>query len=144
MPKRMNTVRINHAPAQQQSVAQSDRYRLSMRGLLRDTGATDAERVVSCAVHLWPLMIAFLAPLALFVPRVLWLAFRRRSPLVDDHCREAMNAQCTLLVLVLVPCIGWILLIPWSVLSVVSLLRAGIAGADAEFFRYPAILRPIR
>lgn len=123
---------------------ESERYRLRASGRVADLEADDVDRVVASAMHLWPLAIAPLLPFALLVPFGLWLAFRGRSAFIDDHGREAMNAQLTLLLLVLVPCLGWLLLVPWILVWFVSLVRGAVAGAAGEFFRYPAVLRPIR
>jgi uncharacterized Tic20 family protein len=123
--------------------ADTDRWRLAASGRVRDMAAGDAAKVACCAIHLWPLAIALVGPFAVLVPVVLWIAFRRRSPLVDDHGREAINAQITLVALLLVPCIGWIALVPWSLAWLVSLVRAAVAAALGEIFRYPALIRLI-
>jgi len=121
----------------------ADRYRLRASGRVADLAAGDVDRIVASTMHLWPLAIVLL-PVALLLPLGLWLAFRGRSAFVDDHGREAMNAQITLLALLLVPCLGWVLLVPWMLVWFVSLVRGAVAGAAGEFFRYPLLLRPIR
>ncbi|MFM7134460.1 MAG: DUF4870 domain-containing protein [Planctomycetota bacterium] len=121
-----------------------ERWRLAPNRRVRDAMAGDIDRVVACAIHLWPLWIAVIGPFAVLLPVVLWLAFRRASVFVDDHGREAMNAQLTMLALLLVPCLGWIALIPWTVAWLASMVRAAVAAAGSELFRYPALLRPIR
>lgn len=121
----------------------ADRWRLTPQGRVRDTQAGDAARVACCAMHLWPLAIPVLGPFAALVPLCLWIAFRRASPLADDHGREALNAQITLLALALIPCIGWLALVPWSLAWVISLARAAVAAASGEIFRYPALIRLI-
>lgn len=121
-----------------------ERWRLAPNGRVRDLFATDAHRVVSAAMHLWPFFIAVVGPFAVLVPLLLWLAFRKSSPLVDDHGRECMNAQLTLLILALVPCIGWLALVAWLPVSLVSLVRGAVAAASCEIFRYPALIRAIR
>jgi len=73
-----------------------------------------------------------------------WLAFRRSSPLVDDHGREVLNAQITLLVLVCVPCMGWLALVPWAIVWLVALVAGAIAAAGGELYRYPMLLRAVR
>lgn len=121
-----------------------ERWRMGPNRRVRDTTAGDVDRVVACAIHLWPLAIALLGPFAVILPLVLWLAFRGGSALVDDHGREAINAQCTLLALLLVPCVGWIALVPWTPVWLVCLVRAAVAAAGCELFRYPALLRVLR
>ena len=121
-----------------------ERWRLAPNGRVRDAEARDSERVVAAAMHLWPLATAVVGPFSPLLPLVLWLAFRRSSPFVDDHGREVLNAQLTLLVLVCVPCIGWVLLIPWALVWVVALVAGAVAAAGSELFRYPATLRALR
>lgn len=122
----------------------SERWRLAASGRVREMSAGEGAKVACCAMHLWPLAIAAAGPFAALLPLVLWIAFRRRSPLVDDHGREVLNAQLTLLALVVVPCVGWVALVPWGVAWLVSLVRASVAAAHGEIFRYPALLRAIR
>jgi uncharacterized Tic20 family protein len=105
--------------------------------------ARDADRAVACIMHLWILSGAILGPFAVLLPLGLWIALRRRSPLVDDHGREVMNAQITMLVLVVVVCVGWVLLVPWLLIWLVSLVRGSVAGAGGEIFRYPVLIRLI-
>lgn len=122
----------------------SERWRLTPDGRVRDSGASEVHCVVAAVIHLWPILASAIGPVALVAPPILWLAFRARSPLVDDHGREAMNAMASLLVLVLVPCFGWAILVAWLPIQLVSIVRAAVAGGTGELFRYPVILRPIR
>jgi len=120
------------------------RWRRTPSGRVQDIRAGDAQRVVAAAMHLWPLAIVLLGPFALLLPLVLWLAFRGFGPFVDDHGREVLNAQCTLLALVLIPCAGWLALVVWLPAWVVASVRGSVAAGGGELFRYPALLRPIR
>jgi uncharacterized Tic20 family protein len=72
------------------------RWRSTVEGRVRDTMATDVDRVVCVLMHLWPILFPALGPFCLLVPLVLWFPFRSRSPLIDDHGREALNAILTL------------------------------------------------
>jgi uncharacterized Tic20 family protein len=121
-----------------------ERWRLLPNGRVRDSLATDADRAVAAVMHLWPLSIPIIGPFAPILPLVLWLAFRRRSPLVDDHGREVMNAEITILFLLAVLCVGWIALVPWSFVWLVSLVRGSVSAASGELFRYPMLLRAIQ
>jgi uncharacterized Tic20 family protein len=120
-----------------------ERWRLGPNGQVRDMLARDADRAVACIMHLWILSGAILGPVAVLLPLGLWIALRRRSPLIDDHGREVMNAQITMLVLVVVVCVGWVLLVPWLLIWLVSLVRGSVAGAGGEIFRYPVLIRLI-
>lgn len=121
-----------------------ERWRLSPSGRIRDAEAGDTDRVIAAVMHLWPLATAVLGPFSPVLPLLLWLAFRRNSPFVDDHGREVLNAQLTLLVLVCVPCLGWALLVPWAVVWIVAFVMGAVAAAGREFFRYPMVLRALR
>lgn len=121
-----------------------ERYRLLANGRVRDIRATDGERALAAAMHLWPLAIPLVLPVAPFIPLVLWLAFRSRSPFVDDHGREVLNAQITMLLLICVVCVGWVALVPWTVMWLIALVAGAVAAAGGEIFRYPMLLRAIR
>lgn len=121
-----------------------ERWRLGPNGQVRDMRATDFDRAVACTMHLWILSAAVLGPFAVLLPLGLWITLRHRSPLIDDHGREVLNSQITMLVLVLVVCVGWVLLVPWTAVWLVSLVRGSVAGAGGEIFRYPLLLRVIR
>lgn len=120
-----------------------ERWRLTPAGRVRDSGSTEIDRVVAACMHLWPITTALLGPFSPLVPLVLWGAFRRRSPLIDDHGREVINLILTLLLLLAVPCLGWILLIVWLPIQLVSLVRGAVSAGSGELFRYPMTLRPI-
>lgn len=120
------------------------RWRIAHDGTLRDAAATDAERIAAATAHLWPLAIAVLGPLAPVLPAAILLAFPRGSGFVADHAREALNAQCTLLVLLLVPCAGWVALVAWLPVALVASVRGAIAASTGTYHRYPALLRPLR
>jgi uncharacterized Tic20 family protein len=126
------------------SRASIERWRLTPEGRVQDSESSDVARVIAACMHLWPIYAAVLPPLAPLVPLCLWIAFRKRAPLVDDHGREVLNSILTLLLLVCVPCVGWLALVPWVPVWLVSLVRGAIAGGSGELFRYPAILRAIR
>ncbi|MBI1303921.1 MAG: DUF4870 domain-containing protein [Phycisphaera sp.] len=121
-----------------------ERWRLATSGRVVDTEAGDFEKVAAAAMHLWPLYTAVIGPLSLVVPVTLWLAFRRRSPLVRDHGIEVLSAQATMMILLLFICVGWVALIPWLPVWIVSLVRGAVAAGGGELFRYPAILRLAR
>jgi hypothetical protein len=120
-----------------------ERWRLGPNGQVRDMLARDSDRAVACIMHLWILSAAVLGPFAVLLPLGLWIALHQRSPLVDDHGREVMNAQITMLLLVVVVCVGWVLLVPWLLIWLVSLVRGSVAGAGGEIFRYPVLIRVI-
>ncbi len=89
---------------------------------------------------------------------VLWLMKRAESPLVDDHGKEAVNFQISLVIYVIgASVVGFILtpvlclgpLVPLAVyiaavvVAIQSVLRAYRAAQTGSVFRYPVTLRLI-
>lgn len=109
-------------------------------------------------IHLGPLIaggvmyatngIAFFMPTV--VALVLWLVRRHDSPFIDDHGREAVNFQISLIVLWIVALIvgvlmcglGVIVTMPlWLVLALAGMIMGSVAATKGQYFRYPACLR---
>lgn len=119
---------------------------LTPGGRLRSVGETGLDRGFLAASHLWPLIGALTAtlPLMILLPIVLWIARKNDSPLIDDQGREIMNVALTFGVLLLVPVLGWLVLLVWGPVWIVSSIRAAIATQDGQYFRYPMTLRFIQ
>jgi uncharacterized protein len=92
----------------------------------------------------------FTLPMALIAVLVLWLVKRDRSPFVDDHGREALNFQISMLIYLLLvlplatvlTCgVGLILAIPLGILDVYGTFMGSRAAARGEYYRYPACVR---
>jgi len=113
-------------------------------GRLVDPSVPDGIRVAAVSMHLWWIAIPALGPFALLVPVAIWAPLQARSGFIDDHGREAMNAQLTLLVLCLVPVCGWIVLIPWLPVGLFGSIRAAIRAGGGGYDRAPAIFRVLR
>jgi len=114
---------------------------------LIDDAADSGERTYATFLHL-SLLGHLIFPLAIiFAPLVLWLIKRKESPFIDDHGREAINFQISLLIYmlasgILVICGVGIVLIPLVyVLGLVGMVMAGIAANKGHYYRYPATLR---
>jgi uncharacterized Tic20 family protein len=111
-----------------------------------DAAAAEWERTYAMCLHLSLLLVHFLMPV---VPAlVMWLVKRDRSPFVDDHGREAINFQVSLVLygLAAVPLmlfcgLGAVVLIGAYVLGIVGMILAAIAAQRGEYFRYPATIR---
>lgn len=113
-----------------------------------DATAQEWERTYAMFTHLSLLTIHFLMPV---IPAlVLWLVKRERSPFIDDHGREAVNFQISLVLyaLIVVPIvglltcgIGWVLWLGVYVLGLVGMILAAIAANKGEYYRYPACVR---
>ena len=115
-------------------------------GWVRSAGESGLDRGFLAAAHLWPLIGVLTAtlPLTVLLPIILWVARKDDSPLVDDQGREIMNVALTLGVLLLVPVLGWLALLVWGPVWIVSSIRAAIATQDGRYFRYPMTLRFIQ
>ncbi len=116
-------------------------------GRLVDPQAEEGERLYAMFTHL-SLLAAHFVPV---VPAlVMWLIKRDKSPYLDDHGREAVNFQISLLLymVVIIPviglltcAIGWFLYLPLYVLAIVGMIRGAIAANRGEYYRYPATIR---
>lgn len=113
---------------------------------LVDAAATPSERTYATFTHLSLLAVHVLVPV---IPAlVMWLIRRHESPFLDDHGKEAVNFQISLLIYsvvggLLVPfCfIGVPVLIATYVLGIAGMIMAALAANRGEYFRYPATIR---
>lgn len=96
------------------------------------------------AMHLGGVFLSWLVPL------VLWLVFRERSRMLDDHGKEALNFQITLFIAYVVGGITTFILIGFLILflawlcSVVFSILASIAAYQRRPYRYPLTIRFIK
>lgn len=106
------------------------------------------ERTYSMFTHLSLLLAHFAIPPA--IPAlIMWLIKRDQSSYVDDHGREALNFQLSLLcyagaatVAGFLTCgIGIILYAPIYVLGIVGMILAAVAAQKGRYYRYPACIR---
>ncbi len=104
---------------------------------------SDIDRHFGIGIHLSPLAAFVVGPLIL-APLVLWLIRRDKSPFVDDHGRETINALISFVVyhfVAIVTVIGIIALPVLYIVGVVNLIRGAVAASRGEFFRYPMTMR---
>jgi len=114
-------------------------------GRVVDPHALEWERTYAMFTHLSLLTIHFGLPL---IPTlIMWLIKRDQSPYVDDHGREAMNFQISLLIYYVVGivlsmvCIGIPVLIATYALGIIGMILASMAANRGEFYRYPMCIR---
>lgn len=94
----------------------------------------------------------FVIPAAghLLGPLIVWLAKRDVSPIIDEHGKEALNFQISMMIYSIVAAIlclaiiGFVLLPLLHVLNVVFVIIATIRANDGELYRYPLTLRLIK
>ncbi len=118
------------------------------------------EKEISKDARMWAMFshLAGLAGLNYFLPLVgsivgpliLWQLKKDEYPYVNEHGKEAVNFQIsiviyTIVACILIPfCIGAFLLIGVIVFDVVFILIAAIKANNSEFFRYPLTIRFIK
>ncbi len=114
---------------------------------LVDPHAQEWEKIYSLFMHL-SLLVHGAFPIV--IPAVvMWLIKRDKSPFVDDHGREAINFQISLIIYNLaagvfgfVTCgIGWFMFAPIYILGLVGITLASIAAGKGQFYRYPMNIR---
>ncbi|MEL7485535.1 MAG: DUF4870 domain-containing protein [Planctomycetota bacterium] len=133
-------------------------YERSANGRLKAVDLPHDQRVYASWIH-WASLIAWASvpasggvsfAIPALVALAMWQIRNRDSEFIDDHGREALNFQISLVVigLVLIPfvlCgIGVVGLIALSVLAVVGTILGGLAALRSEVFRYPACIRFIK
>lgn len=117
------------------------------RGRVIDPEATSGERTYATFLHLTVLLIHIVLPV--LPALVMWLVKKDQSPFLNDHGKEAVNFQISLLiyavcagVLMLVG-IGVVLLPAVYILGIVGMVMGATAANRGEYFRYPMCLRLI-
>ncbi|MBL8764456.1 MAG: DUF4870 domain-containing protein [Phycisphaerae bacterium] len=120
-------------------------------GRFVDPAATPDERTWAVGMHITHLANHFFVPVVLVL--VLWLIKRNDSPFIEDHGKEALNFQISLLIYSLlgIPVafvtlgLGAIIWYPAIViLGLVGMIRAMIAANRGEYYRYPMCLRLVK
>ena len=115
-------------------------------GRMVDPHAEEWERTYTMFTHLSLLTVHLLVPV---LPALaMWLIKRDKSPFVDDHGREAVNFQISLLLYtilsaLLIPAcgIGALFMLATYILGLVGMVIAAIAANRGEYYRYPATIR---
>lgn len=126
---------------------------MNERGRVYDPDAPDSERTYAMLLHLSLLAHLVLSGFAIIVPLIMWLTKKDESPFVDDHGREAINFQISLIiysvvfailavVIGLITCgIGFVLAFVPYVIGLVGMIQACVASSKGEFYRYPMTIR---
>jgi uncharacterized protein len=110
-----------------------------------DAHAQEWERTYAMFTHLS--LLAFHIAMPVIPALVMWLIKREKSPFIDDHGREAINFQISLVIYYLVGalltmiCVGIPVLIATYVLGIVGMILASIAANKGQYYRYPATIR---
>ncbi len=113
-----------------------------------DPDAGESERNYAVMTHL-SLLAMHLTAVPILGP-ILWLIRRHDTPFLDDHGKEAVNFQISMLIysivsVILMPVcgIGFATLVGTYVLAIVGCIMGAAAAHRGEFFRYPMSIRII-
>lgn len=116
-------------------------------GRVIDPDASPAERTYATFTHLTLLLAHAAIPV---VPAlIMWLIKRKDSPFLDDHGKEAVNFQISLVIYIVLSAIlsvilvGFVLMALVYVLGIVGMIMGAVAANRGEYFRYPMCLRLI-
>lgn len=116
-----------------------------------DEEATHSERTYALFMHLTTLAYHII-PIPVIPVLVMWLIRKSESPFLNDHGKEALNFQVSLviyfiiLMVIALPTLGLsvLLFVPLYALAIVAPILAAVAANRGEFYRYPACLRLVR
>ena len=94
--------------------------------------------------HLLAIFTGFLGPL------IIWLIKKDESSFVDDHGKEALNFQITVLIAMIVSglltfiCIGFVLMLIVWIVDMIFCIIAAVKASHGEAYRYPLTLRFVK
>jgi uncharacterized Tic20 family protein len=126
---------------------------INAAGKAYDPDATNDERSYALFMHLSLLAHIVLSIIAIAIPIIMWSVKKGESPFLDDHGREAINFQISLMIwsvvfaLVSIPLgfltcgVGFIVALVPYVLGIVGMIQAATAANRGEFYRYPMTMR---
>jgi len=97
------------------------------------------------------LLAVHLLPVPVVPALIMWLIKRDQSSFIDDHGKEAVNFQISLVLyslvgfpLMFVCGIGIAVWVAAYVLGIVGLILASVAANKGQFYRYPVCLRFVK
>lgn len=111
-----------------------------------DPDAPKSERTYAVLLHL-SLLAVHVIGIPVLIPVIMWLIRKDDSPFLEDHGREAINFQISLVIYAiafgaLALCgLGIPFLIGVYILGIVGCIMGAVAAHKGEFFRYPMSLR---
>src|SRR5881409_4237087 len=112
----------------------------------------------SSDVRTWSVLCHASALLGLFFhflghllgPLIIWLAKRGDAPEIDEHGKESLNFQISMLIYNLIAgvlclvLIGFVILGILHILNLVLVIVASIQASEGKFYRYPITIRLIK
>jgi uncharacterized protein len=112
----------------------------------------------SSDVRMWNVLCHATALAGFFVPwaghilgpLIVWLAKRNDSPEIDQHGKESLNFQISMLIynviagILCLVLIGFVILAILHILNLVLVIIASIQASEGKFYRYPIAIRLIK
>jgi uncharacterized Tic20 family protein len=97
-------------------------------------------------------LIGFFVPWAghILGPLIVWRAKRGESPEIDEHGKESLNFQISMLIYNLIAgvlclvLIGFVILGILHILNLVLVIVASIQASEGKLYRYPITIRLIK
>ncbi|MCZ8515692.1 DUF4870 domain-containing protein [Paenibacillus filicis] len=102
------------------------------------------ERNLALLSHLLCLIVSIFAPL------IIWLMKKDQSAFVEEHAKESLNFQISIMIYSFVSgilcfvMIGFILLPVLGIFALVVILIATVKASKGEHYRYPLCIRLIQ
>ena len=114
-----------------------------------DASATASQRTYATFMHLMLVIATFTVLPLVFGPLLMWMIKRKESHFIDDHGKEALNFNISMLIYAVAATLSFIcgigiVLLPaiWGFGLVFSVI-ASVAANKGEYYRYPACIRII-
>ena len=112
----------------------------------------------SSDVRMWNVLCHATALAGFFVPwaghilgpLIVWLAKRNDSPEIDQHGKESLNFQISMLIYNVIAGVLCLVLIGFAILAILHILNlvlviiAAIQASEGKFYRYPIAIRLIK
>jgi uncharacterized protein len=112
----------------------------------------------SSNVRMWNVLCHATALAGFFVPwaghilgpLIVWLAKRNDSPEIDQHGKESLNFQISMLIYNVIAGVLCLVLIGFAILAILHILNlvlviiASIQASEGKFYRYPLAIRLIK
>jgi len=112
----------------------------------------------SSNVRMWDVLCHATALAGFFVPwaghilgpLIVWLAKRNDSPEIDEHGKESLNFQISMLIynviagVLCLVLIGFVILAILHILNLVLVIIASLKASEGKLYRYPLAIRLIK
>jgi len=117
-----------------------------------NTTSTSSNVRTWCVLSHASALLGFVIPWVFHIlgPLIVWLAKRADSPEIDEHGKESLNFQISMLIYNVVAgvlclvLIGFALLLILHILNLVLVIVASIQASEGKLYRYPITIRLIK